>query len=59
MDKNKRKNTKNFRISDDGEALLIALSKRLGVTQVSIIEMSIRKMAASEGVTIPATEGEK
>ena len=46
----KRKTPKAFRLTDDGEALLVALSKRLGVKQTAVVEMAIRRMAETEGV---------
>jgi hypothetical protein len=47
----KRKTPKAFRLSDQGEALLVALSDHLGVKQTAVIEMAIRRMAKTEGVT--------
>jgi len=47
-----RKNPKNLRLSDEGDRLLTVLSGRLGVTQVSIIEMALRRMARAEGVEV-------
>ena len=48
----KRKNPKNLRLSDDGEGLLLALSRKLGLKQTGIVELAIRKLADSEGVTL-------
>ncbi len=48
----KRKTPKAFRLSDDGEALLIGLSKHLGVKQTAIVEMAIRRMAQTEGIAV-------
>jgi len=46
----RRKTPKAFRLSDQGEALLIALSEHLGVKQTAVIEMAIRRMAKTEGI---------
>jgi hypothetical protein len=48
----KRKNPKNLRLSDDGEGLLLALSRKLGLKQTGIVELAIRKLAAAENVTL-------
>lgn len=47
-----RKNPKNLRLSDEGDRLLLALSARLGVTQVAVIEIALRRMARSEEVDV-------
>ncbi len=46
----KRKTPKAFRLTEDGETLLAALAKRLGVKQTAVVEMAIRRMAEAEGV---------
>ena len=51
----KRKNPKNLRLSDDGEALLLALAKKLGLKQVGIVELALRRLAQAEGVTLEET----
>lgn len=48
----KRKTPKAFRLSDQGEALLVKLSEHLGVKQTAIVEMAIRRMAKGEGVEL-------
>jgi predicted DNA-binding protein len=50
-----------IRLTDDGRQLLEALSKKLGVSQTSVMEMAVRKLAIIEDVTIkPSAEtGEK
>ena len=53
MEAQKRKTPKAFRLSDAGESLLTAIAERLGVNQTAVIEMAIRRMATSEGVTAP------
>lgn len=50
----KRKNPKNLRLSDDGDALLMALSKTLGLKQVGVIELALRRLATAEGVSLEA-----
>jgi hypothetical protein len=54
MEPEKRKNPKNFRLTDEAEALLLLLSKRLGVKQVGVMELAIRRLAQAEGVSLTA-----
>jgi len=46
----KRTKKRIFQLSEEGDALLIALTKDLGITQVSVIEIAVRKMAVAEGM---------
>lgn len=48
----KRPNPKNFRISKDGETYLLALTAKLGLKQVGVLELAIRRLASAEGVTL-------
>lgn len=61
--KRKPKTLKNFRLSDDGEAYLLALTEHLGLKQTGVVELALRKLAQAEGVTLPrkgmSTDGER
>ena len=40
----------SLRLTPAAKRLLLAVSEKLGVTQASVIEMAIRKLATLEGV---------
>jgi hypothetical protein len=46
----KRKVPKNFRLSDEGERLLLTIGERKGLKQVEVIEMALRRLAELEGL---------
>ena len=43
----------SFRLSDDARALIELLTKRIGVSKTDIIEIAVRELAESRGVTLP------
>ncbi len=46
----KRKNPKNMRLSDEGDAFLLGLARHLGLTQTGVVELALRKLARAEGL---------
>lgn len=54
MDKRRKVKT-SFALSEEARQLIDGLGKRLGLSQASIVEMSVRKLALSEGFTLPQT----
>lgn len=44
------KKATSIRISEEAVRLLLALSKKLGLTKAALIELAIRKLAEREGV---------
>lgn len=46
----KKRHKTSFTLSAEAVALLRALAVRLGVSQAAVVEMSVRKLAAAEGV---------
>lgn len=48
----KRKTPKAFRLSDQGESLLVKIAEHLGVNQTAVVEMAIRRMAKGEGIEL-------
>jgi len=56
-----QKTPMNFRLTDDARAILTECSARLGVTNVAVVEMAIRKFAAECGGSknVPQSKREK
>lgn len=50
----KRKNPRNFRLSDHAEATLEALEAKLGINKTKVVEMAVRKLGEREGIKIEA-----
>jgi predicted transcriptional regulator len=50
------KHPTSIRISEEAKRLLAALADKLGISQMAVIEIAVRKMAEAEGVKV---EGEK
>ena len=42
----------SIRLSPDARELLLLMSRKLGLSQAGILELAVRKMATSEGVTV-------
>ncbi len=45
-----KKTHSNYRISEEGKQLLKRLTEKLGLTETSVIELAVRRLAEAEGV---------
>ncbi len=52
MDKKTRPTS--LRLSEEGKQLRKLLAKKLGLSESAVVELAIRKLAESEGVSLPA-----
>ncbi len=52
MDKKTRPTS--IRLSEEGKQLRKLLAKKLGLSESAVVELAIRKLAESEGVSLPA-----
>ena len=52
-----RKRATSLRLSDKARRLLVKLAEKLGISQTSVLEMAIRKLAKEEDVD-DSDEGE-
>jgi hypothetical protein len=48
-----KKRSTSFQLSPEGLLLLKRLSRRLGLSQASVVELAVRKLADAEGVPRP------
>ncbi len=54
-----RKTKTSYALSSEARQLVEELARALGVSQAAVIEMSVRKLARAEGVTLPKTGKEE
>ena len=47
----------SFRFTPEAKIFISALSKHLGISQASVIEIAVRDLARRNGLEIKATEG--